>query len=214
MKNGRVSSEEAHPYHHGDLRRALVDAAMAMVREEQDWTFSLREVARRAGVSHNAPYNHFADKRDLLAAVAGAGFVALQERLQTSIAGIRSAETALIRSGVAYVKFGVENPAHYRLMFGSVFVGDDKGRPQLLVDVEGRAKGVLAGIIQWGAQAGVFHVSPTSRKELDIAVLSAWSVVHGLTMLAIDGQVGPPPLKIDKIAEKLARTFSYGIVRR
>ena len=76
------SPAETRPtYHHGDLRRALVDAALALVTEEQDWGFSLREVTRRAGVSHNAPYNHFADKRDLLAAVAAAGFETLRMRL-------------------------------------------------------------------------------------------------------------------------------------
>ena len=68
-------------YHHGDLKRVLVDAAIALVAEGQNWDFSLREVARRAGVSHNAPYNHFADKRDLLAAVAAAGYEALRARM-------------------------------------------------------------------------------------------------------------------------------------
>jgi AcrR family transcriptional regulator len=214
MKNGRASSSEEHAYHHGDLRRALIDAAMAMVREEQDWTFSLREVARRAGVSHNAPYNHFADKRELLGAIAAVGFETLQEQLQAAAAGTRSAEAALIKIGVAYVKFGVENPAHYRLMFGSIFLAGDKGRPEPLIAAAAKAKMVLAGIVYRGAQEGIFLASPKNKNDVDIAVLSAWSAVHGLTMLAIDGQVGPPPLKIDKIAEKLTRTFSYGLVRR
>src|SRR5271170_7712030 len=75
------------PYHHGDLRRALIDAAVSLVAEEQDWSFSLREVARRAGVSHNAPYNHFPEKRDLLGAVAAAGFEALRERMRATVVG-------------------------------------------------------------------------------------------------------------------------------
>src|SRR5271155_2678351 len=87
-------------YHHVDLRRALIDAALALVTEDQDWTFSLREVARRAGVSHNAPYNHFADKRDLLAAVAATGFATLGERIVTATSGIKNAQTALERSVV------------------------------------------------------------------------------------------------------------------
>ena len=69
------------PYHHGDLRRAIVKAALEILRETQSLEFSLRELARRAGVSHNAPYKHFADKRELLAAVSAAGFEMLTKRM-------------------------------------------------------------------------------------------------------------------------------------
>src|SRR5205807_8179507 len=69
------------PYHHGDLPRAVVAAALEILSETQSHEFSLRELARRAGVSHNAPYKHFADKRELLAAVSAAGFEALTERM-------------------------------------------------------------------------------------------------------------------------------------
>src|ERR1700677_662644 len=84
-------------YHHGDLRRSLVEAALALLSEKQDWAFSLREVARRAGVSHNAPYNHFADKRELLVAVASMGFERLRERMLLAIAGVTNPKTALVR---------------------------------------------------------------------------------------------------------------------
>ena len=73
------------PYHHGNLPAALVEAALALLEETQDWAFSLREVARRADVSHNAPYKHFPEKRDLLAAVAARGFEALAERTLSSL---------------------------------------------------------------------------------------------------------------------------------
>lgn len=93
--------------------------------EEQDWTFSLREVAPRAGVSHNAPYNHFADKWELLAAVAATGFAQLGERILAAISGIENPQTALERGALAYVTLGVENPAHYCLMFSSAHDADD-----------------------------------------------------------------------------------------
>jgi AcrR family transcriptional regulator len=214
MKNSSASSGETHAYHHGDLRRALIDAAMAMVQEEQDWTFSLREVARRAGVSHNAPYNHFAGKRDLIASVAAAGFAALREQLLASVAGVRKAEVALVKSAVAYVKFGVENPAHYRLMFGSATAVTGNGQPDALKDAAEKAKMVLNEIIYPGAPAGDFAVSLASRMEMEIAVLSAWSAVNGLTMLAIDGQVASEPFNVEKVAEKMACTFCYGLLRR
>ena len=75
------------PYHHGDLRRAIVKAALEILNETQSLEFSLRELARRAGVSHNAPYKHFADKRELLAAVSAAGFEMLTKRMAREIAG-------------------------------------------------------------------------------------------------------------------------------
>jgi hypothetical protein len=94
------------------------------------------------------------------------------------------------------VRFGVENPAHYRLMFGTQLTAGNAGKGCLpptasrLGESAAAAKGVLYGIIHQGAQEGSFAVSPTSREAADIAVLSAWSLVHGLTMLLIDGLAG------------------------
>src|SRR5271170_5665578 len=80
MPDTALAPAAARPYHHGDLRRGLLDAASELMAEDQNWTFSLREVARRAGASHNAPYNHFASKNDLLVAIAAEGFKLLRER--------------------------------------------------------------------------------------------------------------------------------------
>ena len=204
------------PYHHGDLRRALVNAALALVTEEQDWGFSLREVARRAGVSHNAPYKHFADKRDLLAAIAAAGFEALRARLVAAVAETRSADAALVAIGVAYVRFGVENPAHYRLMFGPTLTAVEGGLPVLVVGAAAGAKSVLQEAVLRGAEAGCFTASPDSQAELDVAALSAWSLVHGLAMLAIDGLAGSGASSSlsHAVVEKVARALLNGLRRR
>ncbi len=184
------------PYHHGDLRRTLVSAAVALLTETQDWGFSLREVARRAGVSHAAPYNHFSSKQDLLMEVAAAGFDLLRLRMQEAAAPARTPSAALHVIGAAYVRFGVENPAHYRLMFGTALMAGTAGKGCLpgtasrLGESAAAAKGVLHGIIEQGAQEGSFAVAPRSAEAVDIAVLSAWSLVHGLTMLLIDGLAG------------------------
>ena len=85
------------PYHHGDLRRAIVKAALEILSETQSLEFSLRELARRAGVSHNAPYKHFADKRELLAAVSAAGFETLTKRMEREIAGLEQCSRAVVR---------------------------------------------------------------------------------------------------------------------
>jgi AcrR family transcriptional regulator len=214
VKNGGPSSSRARGYHHGDLRRSLIEAAMTLVTDEQNWNFSLREVARRAGVSHNAPYNHFEDKRDLLAEVAAVGFQMLRERMLASIPGIKDAHKALVKTAIVYVKFGVENPARYRLMFGSVVASSREDRPESMKVAGANNKAVLEEIIQRGAQQGIFVPSPKDKEQLEIAVLSALSAVHGLTMLAIDGLTSTPRLTPDRLAEKVVQTVAYGLLRR
>ncbi len=212
------------PYHHGDLRRALIEAALALVTEEQDWSFSLREVARRAGVSHNAPYNHFSEKRDLLGAVAAAGFEALRDRMRAAIAGVGNPRTALLAGAAAYVNAGVENPALYRLMFGPALAtpapvvrsgtaSADSGRPAEARAAGAGAKAVLDEIILRGAERGVFAISATSKSELAIAALSIWSAVHGLTLLLIDSLTGSE-LAIDTLVNRLIRTLLEGLEPR
>jgi len=142
MKKTRAAAK-LRPYHHGDLRHALIDAALALVTEEQDWTFSLRKVARRAKVSHNAPYNHFPEKQDLLIAVAAVGFEKLQQRMAASVAGMDAAERALIACGKAYIECGLENPALYRLMFGPALAKSGDGRPAEARRAGDGAKAVL-----------------------------------------------------------------------
>src|SRR4029079_6936565 len=119
------------PYHHGDLRRAIVKAALEILRETQSLEFSLRELARRAGVSHNAPYKHFADKRDLLAAVSAAGFDMLTKRMAREIAALRDPQARLSAMMGAYIRHGVQNPALYRLMFGGYLSGPELARPAI-----------------------------------------------------------------------------------
>src|SRR4029078_7548187 len=112
-----AKSADSRPYHHGDLRRALVDAARRLLEAEGPSALSLRAVAREAGVSPAAPYHHFKDKCELLDAVAHEGW----EQLGEGVAAARSAapcnKSALTEIGLAYVKFARENPALYRVMY-------------------------------------------------------------------------------------------------
>lgn len=200
-------------YHHGDLRRVLIDAALALANEGQGWDFSLREVARRAGVSHNAPYNHFASKRDLLVAIASAGFDVLRERLLAATAGVHP-KTALVKIAVTYVSFGLENPTRYRLMFGSALATSTDGMASIYATADAGAKAIVEGVILRGAQAGVLAASPRKKDELQILVLTAWSTVHGLTMVALDGLSGTPPSKIPGLVEKVARVVCNGMFKK
>jgi AcrR family transcriptional regulator len=180
MPRSHVSStarkRPAKGYHHGDLRGALISTALAMVTEEGAWNFTLREVARRAGVSHTAPYNHFEDKSALLAEVAALGFESLRQTLEVAARGQpRSGRLAFGDIAAAYVRFGVEHPAHYRLMFGAELA--EKTRYPTLEAANAAACSVLTRPLERGHASG-----------RDLA-LAAWSLLHGLTTLLIDQRV-------------------------
>ena len=188
----------AAPYHHGDLRRALIDAALVMVTEEGAWNFTLREVARRAGVSHAAPYNHFEDKTALLAEVAALGFESLRQTLDGTARGERrSARQAVAGIAAAYVRFGVEQPAHYRLMFGAELA--EKAHYPTLQTASDATFAVLTGVLERGQASGQVR-SGSVRDQ----ALAAWSLVHGLTTLFIDQRVSFLGVSIGE-AERHAR---------
>jgi AcrR family transcriptional regulator len=160
-------------YHHGDLRRALVDAAAKIVAREGAAAVTLREVARLAGVSHNAPYRHFESLAALLAAVATEGFEAFRDCLQTA-AGNASAARRMKALGKAYVDFALDNPRLYLLMFGPDL--DKAAHPQLHAAAQ-QAFAVLKG--ETGKSDGNTHTQ----------AVGAWAFVHGLAHLIIDKQI-------------------------
>lgn len=188
MKKRPAKPAAGGKYHHGDLRQALIDAAVATVAKEQNWSFSLREVARRAGVSHNAPYNHFAEKRDLLDAVAAVGFDRLRLAMASALENAVDASEAMLAIARTYVAFATGNPALYRLMFGPELAAPDGVRPDLAATSGAGAKGVLRDVVIWGADDGLFAVSATDETSLGVAVLTVWSAVHGLATLIVDGK--------------------------
>ncbi len=171
-------------YHHGDLRQALIDSALALIKEKQDAkTLSMREVARRAGVSNAAPYRHFADKDALLAAVAAKGFRILASYLREGVNSIPGEPLRQLQaSGVAYVQFAIAYPSYYRVMFSAFQPGDAKS-PELNEAGLG-AFGVLVEVIASGQAVG--QVRPGEPQQL---AWVAWSVVHGLAMLLIERQL-------------------------
>ena len=198
------------PYHHGDLRRAIVKAALEILRETQSLEFSLRELARRAGVSHNAPYKHFADKRELLAAVSAAGFETLTKRMAHEMARLSDPREQLFAMLRAYIDHGVDNPALYSLMFGGYLGGPDRSRPAIELAEAEKTKALLAGVIVAGGLGRA--ISETSRNERKIAgaILACWSLVHGLTLLLADGLVGPKE-KAGTLGEKLVQSMLDGL---
>jgi AcrR family transcriptional regulator len=203
------------PYHHGDLHRALIEAGLALMEEQQSWDFSLRELARRAGVSHNAPYKHFADKHALLLALARAGFEALREVTEAAARGAGSPEAALLAIGVAYVRFGRARPAHYRLMFGALLTARERAAPEEVSAVALASQGVLRRVIMDGIEAGAWNIAPEDGQALEAAVLAAWSLVHGVTLLFLDGFIlMQSEAEADRIAGRLISLQMTGLNRR
>jgi AcrR family transcriptional regulator len=198
-------------YHHGDLRRSLIQAALTLAAEGRDWNFSLREVARRAGVSHNAPYNHFTHKEELMSAAAVAGHELLRGEVAAAITKVRDPKKALVRMGVAYVKFGRANPALYNLMFSAAHSGQD-WRPEAVIEAGVAMMEMLEEILRRGAKSGVFAASLARKAELQKASITAWAVVHGLTMLVIDGLAELKGISVDQTVRKLGEIVLRGLV--
>jgi AcrR family transcriptional regulator len=164
------------PYHHGDLRRALMDAALHLVAEHGPAGLSLREVARRAGVSHAAPTHHFSNKAGLLTAIAADGYRMLAEAL---VAADRDGFRA---QGVAYVVFATDHPAHFAVMRAPDLLNNDD--PELLA-ARDRAGEQLRG--------GAATLRGADRPADPATPLAAWALVHGLASLLLEGNVRLEP---------------------
>ncbi|NKX50951.1 TetR/AcrR family transcriptional regulator [Arthrobacter deserti] len=169
-------------YHHGDLRRAILGAALESIAESGPAALSLRGLARRAGVSHAAPAPHFGDKAGLLSAVAVQGF----ELLAEALADAQRKTGDFLAVGAAYVGFAVGHPAHFDVMFRPELYRSDA--PELLA-AKARAGEALYG----GAAAFAAPESPGGARD---AALAAWSLVHGFATLWLSGSL-PPGLPAD-----------------
>ena len=175
-----MTPRQRQPYHHGDLRQALVDAAIALLREGGVPALSLRAAARKAGVSQAAPYRHFADHADLLAAVAAEGFTRLRAAMIEAARSGTSPREGLRGLARAYVRFGVKHPAQYRVMFGAETAGHSRF-PELEKQSSSVYQLLVDGIVGL-QQSGLVR----SGDPLAIA-LTAWSSMHGLVTLVLDG---------------------------
>ncbi len=177
-----MQDKNTRPYHHGDLKRVVIETAQDMLREAKGWQFTLREVARRAGVSHAAPYKHFPDKSALLAELAMLGFNELRAQLSGAAERpVKSARAELIAAAKAYVHFGTRNPSLYRLMFSADV---DKATFPKLNEAGAGAFAELLGILERGQSSGAFKKQPVRGQAA-----AAWALVHGFTLLSIDGQL-------------------------
>lgn len=195
------------PYHHGDLRRALVEAALTLVRERGADGFTLREAARRVGVSQTAPYRHFETREALLAAVAEEGFSALHRRLERLPAARDPDPRLRLRAqGLACFAFYVADPARFRVMFGRAT--SQRERYPGLADAWGRVNALLLDSLVACQEAG--EIREGDPLELGLATAA---MTHGLAALAIEGHLGAA-LPSDRAAvEALYRRASAVLYR-
>jgi AcrR family transcriptional regulator len=186
-------SKDARPYHHGDLPRALIDAAVQAIAEVGPAAVSMRDLARRAGVSHAAPAHHFGDKAGLLTAVAADGF----RRLAATLRETHQATGSFLEVGVAYVGFAVTHRAHFEVMFRPELYRTDD--PEL-VQARDAARALLYPPAAEAAN------SPNGRDDGVRAAVAAWSLVHGLATLWLNHNL-PPQLGDDpeQITREVAR---------
>lgn len=178
----RSGTKPRRSYHHGDLRQALIDAALEQIAEGDVGAVSLRALARRVGVTYAAPYHHFEDKNALLAAVAAEGFRKMGDEMDREIGALPPGATArdrLAAQGRAYVQFAVQFPSHYRVMFRH-----DLADPAVYTEMQeagSRCFDRLVGTVQ-----EILEEPEPNRRVLSQAV-AAWASVHGVASLWNEG---------------------------
>lgn len=183
------------PYHHGALRQTLIAHALEAIAASGPTGWSLRDLARRAGVSHAAPAHHFGDKTGLLTAVAIDGYRTLAQQLEASWAETGSA----LELGVAYVRFALANPAAFEVMY----------RPHLLHTQDPEL------IEAQAAASRPLFVAMDRLAELDpsiepaTAAIAAWSIVHGFATLWLNGDLPQPEGRDPEAAIRAAAAYLF-----
>jgi AcrR family transcriptional regulator len=170
-------------YHHGDLKNALIKAGVEILAREGLSGLSLRKVARLAGVSHAAPYAHFADKQSLIAAISTEGF----KQLYAQIESVRAAQEdnpigLLTETAWATLQFALIEPDRFKLMFSSA-LDKEKDYPDFVASSQQNFR-QLVEIVERCQNSGILKAGPSY-----LAAVSVWGVVHGLIMLVLEGQI-------------------------
>ena len=213
-------------YHHGDLRRALLDAAWRLVAEKGLAALTLREVARAAGVSHAAPYHHFPSRTALLDALAEEGFAGLDRAMGEAMGEAKAGPAAggpaevgqtprpvdgadvMVRIGRAYVDFACAHPEQLQVMFRPRHHDSEGPPPPALAEIGAKAYGHLADAVRVCQAQGL---APAG--DPDELALSAWSLVHGFASLWSQGQLRaliPEPEQFARQRDQLLRNLQAG----
>jgi len=194
-------------YHHGDLKNALVEAAVRLIEQKGVSGMSLRGVAREAGVSQAAPYHHFKDKEALVAEVCCVGFCRLEERLHEAVAGVGPATDVLEAMGRAYIRFAQEHRSYFEIMWGG-YVADKNQYPHLLEESKCTFE-MLVNAVATGQQRGEL----AGDEPLPVAV-GCWSAVHGAARLLVDRGIDADPMREMGIDAAMVIESTMAMLRR
>ena len=178
----RPRRKRAGQYHHGDLRRALIDQALRTILTAGVEGLTLRGVGEALGVSRTALYRHFSDKQALVAAVAREGFRTFRRALVDAWEQQGRGRAGFESMGEAYLQFAVAHPSHYRVMFGR-FMESCARDPELINEATGAFQALLDALVEGQREGWVRQDDPV------ILARFVWSVTHGIAMLVIDGQL-------------------------
>ena len=180
-----IDRQKPKSYHHGDLRNALIQAGLELLVEGGVQELDLRKVARRAGVSHAAPYRHFADKQTLIAAINEEGFRLLAEQIQATVREVPDEPfEQVLGVALAYVRFAQENPWLMREMFSGITI--ERETFESLHEASKSVYRLYAEVIRSGQERGmIVDGDPTALAGV------LWSVLHGLATLIIENQMRP-----------------------
>jgi AcrR family transcriptional regulator len=188
-----------------DLRSAILDASLALIEQEGVGALSMREVARRLGVTHQAPYHHFEGRGAILQAIVDEGFTRLWQALDRAVKPGRPALENLTASGHAYVEFALAHPGHFRVMFRPELLSDQERPPGAVPD----GFAILVECVKACQREG--HVAEGDPMPI---VLLAWSAVHGIASLSLDGPARTMPglpcetAVVDTLSALLARPLA------
>jgi AcrR family transcriptional regulator len=184
MEN-HIQRQRTKPYHHGDLRNALIQAGLELLAEGGAQELDLRKVARRAGVSHAAPYRHFADRQALIAAINEEGFHLLAAQIRTTLREVSDEPVEqLFGVALAYVRFAQENPWLMREMFSGITI--ERETFDSLHSASKSVYRLYSEVIKSGQESGkIVEGDPTALAGV------LWSVLHGLATLIIENQMRP-----------------------
>ncbi|MBV8843586.1 MAG: TetR/AcrR family transcriptional regulator [Bryobacterales bacterium] len=180
--NSRVGKKPAKPYHHGDLRHALLDEALRTIQTHGVEHLTLRIVGERLGVSRSALYRHFADKQSLLAAVGKEGFRTLRQALADAWNRNGRGRTGFQAMGKAYVQFAVAHASHYRVMFGG-FIESAAKNDQFIAEAKAAFQVLVDALVEQQNAGDILQDDPVLMARF------VWALFHGAAMLFIDGQL-------------------------